>query len=192
MIETNTPKTPTNVLNPRPCRHALTLMEMTIVVLILGILAAVAAPRFGDSVRGSRLRAAANQIASHVDYIRRVAINEGRSTTLIVNSTTDRYRSPDVDFPDQVGELILVAVKSTFDTELELYADFDSHSSMTFDFEGIPRVAGSAMQSGMISIGYDNHAYDIVIAPGLGTTTVVRRVVVDGTSTASPSAGGTP
>ena len=111
---------------PRECRHALSLIELTIVILILGILAAVATPRLADSVRGSRLRAAANQIASHVDYIRRVAINEGRTTTLQVGSGTDRYRSTDVEFPDQVGQLILVPVKRVFDSTFELSADFDS------------------------------------------------------------------
>ena len=160
----------------------MSLIELTIVILILGILSAVAAPRLGDSVRGSRLRAAANQIASHVDYIRRAAINEGRSTELIVDSTMDHYRSTNVDFPEKLGSLINVSVKPTFDSEFELSADFDSSSSLTFDFEGIPRVAGTAMQSGMISIGYGDHAYDIVIAPAIGTTTVVRRGIVGGMS----------
>lgn len=163
----------------------MSLIELTIVILILGILSAVAAPRLGDSVRGSRLRAAANQIASHVDYIRQVAINEGRSTELVVDSVTDRYISTDVDFPENRGTQIDVGVQRRFDSAFELSADFDSHQSMTFDFEGIPRVAGTAMQSGMISIGYGDHAFDIFISPGIGTTTVTRRIVVDATANGS-------
>ena len=174
-----------------PSRNALSLIELTIVILILGIVSAVAAPRLGDSVRGSRLRAAANQIAGHVDYIRRVAVNEGRSASLVVNPVTDRYRSTNVDFPDQVGNLIRVGIKSVFDDEFELTADFDSQNAMTFDFEGVPRVGGTPMQSGTISIGYGGEFYDIVIAPGLGTTTVVRRVTVDGYSQASQTSGST-
>ena len=94
----------------RKLRPAFSLTELTIVVLILGILAAVAAPRFSDSVRGSRLRAAANQIAGHVEYIRRVAINEARSASIAVNETDDRYWSTNVDFPDRLGHSIHVLV----------------------------------------------------------------------------------
>lgn len=179
---------------PRKCRAALSLIELTIVILILGILAAVASPKLADSVRGSRLRAAANQIASHVDYIRRVAINEGRTTTLRVIAGTDRYLSTDVEFPEQVGQLILVPVQREFDSSFELSADFDSYHQMTFDFEGVPRVASGAMQSGVITIEYDDQAFDIVIAPGLGTTSVVRRgAVIDGTPGATQTYwGGTP
>tara|TARA_R110002049_G_scaffold4601_5_gene32072 strand:- start:110495 stop:110974 length:480 start_codon:yes stop_codon:yes gene_type:complete len=158
------------------------MIELTIVILILGILSAVAAPRLGNSVRGSRLLAAANQLASHVDYLRHVAINQGRSVTLVIDPTTDRYYSADVDFPDRMGSLMEVDVKAEFDSEFELSANFDSANSITFDFEGIPRVSGTAMQSGTISIGYTGHIYDIVIAPGLGTTTVDLRMVVTGGS----------
>jgi Tfp pilus assembly protein FimT len=161
-------------------------MEVTIAIMILGILAAVAVPRFGDSVRGSRLRAAANQIASHVDYIRQVAINQGRTATLLIVEGTDRYQSTDVEFPDKIGRLIDVPVKTAFDSTFELSADFDSHHQLTFDFEGVPRVPGGAMQSGVISIGYDDQNYEIVITPGLGTTTVARRAVLGGTAGVLP------
>ena len=44
-------------------RRALSLIELTIVILIIGITAAIAAPRLSDTVRATKLRAAANQVA---------------------------------------------------------------------------------------------------------------------------------
>ena len=166
-------------------RRGLSLIELVAVILILGIVTAVAGPRLGDSLHQSRLRAAANQTASHVDYVRRVAITEGRAKSLQVNALTADYRSDEVDFPDQVGTRILVPVKKVYDPAIEIAADFDSHSELWFDWEGVPRVGAAAMQSGTISIGFGDSVYDIVIAPGLGTTTVTRRQVV-------AAAGGTP
>jgi prepilin-type N-terminal cleavage/methylation domain-containing protein len=166
-------------------RRGLSLIELVTVILILGIVTAVAGPRLGESLRQSRLRAAANQTASHVDYVRRAAITEGRAKSLQVNALTADYRSNEVDFPDQVGTKILVPVKQVYDPAIEIAADFDSQSELWFDWEGVPRVGAETMQSGTISIGFGDSVYDIVIAPGLGTTTVMRRPTI-------PTAEGSP
>ena len=164
-------------------RHALSLIELTIVILVLGLVSAIAAPRLGDCVRGSRLRAAAIQMAGHIDYIRRVAINEGRSTTFSVLASGNGYWSNDVDFPERIGTRLHMNVIQTFDSTIRVSADFDSQTTLTFDFEGTPRVAGAVMQNGRASIGYGDQYYDIFISPGSGTTTLSKRsIVVEGTA----------
>ena len=156
----------------RPKRTGISLFEVTIVMLVLGILAAVAAPRFSDSFQHSKLVAAANQIAGHIDYIRRVAVNEGTTTHLYSDSTTDRYWS-DVSVPHRPGQLIDVEIKTVHHTAFELVGDFNGQSSLSFDFEGVPHADGSQLTAGKITIFYKVQSLDIVISPVTGDTTVI-------------------
>jgi Tfp pilus assembly protein FimT len=60
--------------NPR----AATLLEMLLVVTILGVVAALAAPNMLPAVAGHRLFATTIEIAGYVDMARRRAVTEGR------------------------------------------------------------------------------------------------------------------
>ncbi len=156
----------------RTPRTGISLFEITIVMLVLGILAAVAAPRFSDSFQSSMLVAAANQIAGHVDYVRRVAVNEGKATSFHCDSSTDRYWSGEVAFPHLPGELLDVDIKAVHHPTFELTADFDGQSSLAFDFDGIPHVGSTPLQDGVITISCRGRSLDIHIAAGTGDTTV--------------------
>lgn len=171
-------------MNSRRC--AMSLVEVTVVILLVGLLAAVAAPRFGDAVRLMRLEAAARQLASHVDYVRSVAINEGRTTELACSNTLHTYGSPDVDSPTMTGELLNVSVQQDFDPTFTLTADFDAATTLQFDFEGVPHVGASAMTQGTIVIRSGTDSFSVSIAAGTGATSVQR--VIDGDD--GPSEGG--
>jgi prepilin-type N-terminal cleavage/methylation domain-containing protein len=166
-------------------RRGISLIELTIVILIVGILAAVAAPRMADSVRAIKLQAAARQLAAHIDYIRNVAINEGRSTTLICDQGLHRYASDNVDFPERIGQLLLVSLPQDYDPSFTLAADFDSQASLTFDFEGVPYVGDSPLSQGRIELASGNDKYAVVIASGTGATSVQRLKNVGGGSAAT-------
>ena len=56
-----------------------TLIELVIVVLVLGILAGLAQPMLSKSVTDARLRAAASEVATALEYARATAINSGRA-----------------------------------------------------------------------------------------------------------------
>ena len=157
----------------RPKRTGISLFEVTIVMLVLGILAAVATPRFSDSFQHSKLVAAANQIAGHIDYIRRVAVNEGKTTNLHSNSETDRYWS-DVSLPHRPGQLIDVELRTVHHPSFELVGDFDGESSLSFDFEGVPQAGGSQLTSGKVTVFCKGHSLDIVISPVTGDTTIIN------------------
>ncbi len=155
-------------------RKGISLFEITIVMLVLGILAAVAAPRFSGSFQSSKLVAAANRIAGDLDYVRRVALNEGKTTTFHCDATSDRYWSGEVSFPQFPGQLLNVNIKAVDHPTFELKADFDGQASLSFDFEGVPHVGSTPLQNGSITLTSGSRTLVIQIAAGTGDTTVIQ------------------
>ena len=155
-------------------RCAMSLIEVTLVILVIGVLAAVAAPRFSDTLRVVRLEAAAKQLAAHIDYIRAVAINEGRTTTLACNNSQQSYGCSSVDFPERTGVLLQVSVDQEYDPTFKLNANFDSSTTLSFDFEGVPRVGASALANGKIVLRSGKQRFAVIVATGNGATRVVR------------------
>ncbi|MFK8112761.1 MAG: GspH/FimT family pseudopilin [Rubripirellula sp.] len=152
-------------------RRAFSLIELTIVMLMIGLIAAITMPRFNAQIRVVRLEAAARQLATHIDLIRTTAVNEARTTTLAC--APNQYSSPDVDFAERIGTPISVQVQQTYDSSIALIADFNSLAQLTFDFEGIPHAGGSPLTSaGMISVTSGNEQFVVSIAVGTGRVSV--------------------
>lgn len=153
-------------------RRGFSLFEVTIVILIMGIVGAIAAPRFASSFVNSKLVSAGNQIASHIDFIRRRAVNEGRTKTFTCDATSDSYSS-EVDFPDQPGSQLLVNVKEVHDAGFELVGDFDGQTTLSFDYEGTPYVGTTPLVDGSVTIAVGSQSMLIDIAAGTGKTSLV-------------------
>ncbi|MFZ9888973.1 MAG: hypothetical protein ACO3JL_15865, partial [Myxococcota bacterium] len=54
------------------------MLEVMVVVAIIGIVAAIATPNFGPMLRGQKLQAKAEEVASFLDRARRDAFASGR------------------------------------------------------------------------------------------------------------------
>jgi type II secretion system protein H len=63
------------------------LVEMMVVVIIIGIVAAIAVPRFTNWVSALRVDGAASQIAADIAYTRMMAVREGRTASLTLSGT---------------------------------------------------------------------------------------------------------
>ena len=151
----------------------MSLLELVIVLMVVGLMAAVAAPRFASTMRAAHVRAAAIQIAGHIRYVRRIAINEGRSTSLSFDDSNSTYQSIDVDFPSRLGKRIDVVVNEDFDGSITIASNLDGTSNLTFDLEGVPHVNGSLLSSGIITISSPGvPSFEILIAAGTGETTI--------------------
>ena len=155
----------------------MSLIEVTIVILIIGVLAAVAAPRFSDTFRGIQLEAAALRLAADIDFVRNTAINESRDVTIVFDNDRSSYQSNDVDSPERPGERLQVSLPLVYDDSVSLVADFDTTSTLTFDYEGVPHAAGAQMVSGQITLRSGSHQFVVTIATGSGRTTVSRSAV---------------
>lgn len=160
-------------MNPRR-RCGLSMIELTLVILVIGLLAAVAAPRFAESLRVTQLEAAAQQMAAHIRYLRNVAINEGRTVTLVCDNVNETYQCDTVDFPERIGESIFVSLPDDVEPTFKLHANFDSATSMSFDFEGVPHVGGTAMSNGRVTLRSGDYRFRVSIDAGTGVVTVTR------------------
>ncbi|MEO1524196.1 MAG: GspH/FimT family pseudopilin [Planctomycetota bacterium] len=167
----------------RSQRQGVSFLEVTLVVMFIGILAAVGTPYFAKAARVRATRNAAFQIADYIRYARSVAINEGRLITVTIDPDSDTFLCPDVDFPDRIGTVLSVPIKQVHNPGLELTASFDSAFSFQFDFEGSVLANGVPMNSGTITVWSPDAAQTIVIDTGTGTTTIANGSIGSSTTT---------
>lgn len=135
---------------PRPgtgighCRRGgFTLLELTIVVLLVGILAAAAAPRIGEAVTRQQADAAARRIKADLEWARRSARLAGLSRTVAVNVTTNRYDMAGIADPNHPGQTYGVDLGQTgYAVTLASVtpppAQGSSTTNITFDMYGRP------------------------------------------------------
>ena len=147
----------------------MTIIEVAIVVLVLGIVTAVSIPRISVGVQVAQLRTAVAGVESHLAFARATAMNRGRSVTVTFDSSLDSYSSTDIGFPDQPASTLLINLKSAYDPSMNLDASFDGLVAITFDPEGMPLAGSVPLASGLINLSAGGVVYRIVIAPGLGT-----------------------
>ena len=82
------------------------MIELVIVVLILGITAAVAVPRYVDSISDYRVEAAAERIAADLGFARRMAVATGSEqrvhfhTNNVTDPNDEKYELMEQDHPD--------------------------------------------------------------------------------------------
>jgi prepilin-type N-terminal cleavage/methylation domain-containing protein len=65
-----------------------TLIEMLVVVALLGIFLAIAAPSFAGLIRSNKVQAAADELVTVLQYARSEAITRGVTVTLTADSAT--------------------------------------------------------------------------------------------------------
>ena len=73
----------------RGTQRGITLIEMTVVVAVMVIVAATAAPSLASFIDGRRLDAAANQLAADIQFVRTEAVARNRPVRLSFHTGAD-------------------------------------------------------------------------------------------------------
>ncbi len=72
-------------------QNGFTLLELTIVIIIVGILSYAVVANFTDSHESLQLNAITLKLASDVRFARDLALTEGRGTRVYIDLTNNQY-----------------------------------------------------------------------------------------------------
>lgn len=72
-------------------RAAFTLVELVVVIVIIGVLAAVAVPRYGEAMSNYRIEAAERRVHADVQMMRRWARSRGEAALIRFDTSSDTY-----------------------------------------------------------------------------------------------------
>ncbi len=155
-----------------PARPGFSFLELIIVILIIGILATIAAPRFARTLQQATLRTHVRMIQTHLDHARRTAITTGRSTSITFDTAARTYSSSNVDFPDRIGTAINVDLSELIAPSVQIAATFDGSSTVTFDPNGIPIGATAPIDNAEVAVRLAGYTESVTVAPVMGKTTL--------------------
>jgi prepilin-type N-terminal cleavage/methylation domain-containing protein len=125
-------------------RRAFTIVEMAIVVLVLGILTAVAAPKYRTALAMQRADAVARRVAADLRLARNYAKKVSQPQTVTFNLVAESYAMSSMPALDKPSTIYSVALGGSANYSAEIVtADFGGASSVQFDIYGKPNNAGS-------------------------------------------------
>ena len=134
-----------------------TLIELVLVILILGILGAVAAPRYAEALDATYARAAAVRVEIDLKYARQLAQQTSSSKTVTFDIAANRYTLDEVESRDRPNEdYIVTLTDDEFNAEINS-VDFSGETSVTFD------IYGHADNSGTVAVQSGGHIETVVI-----------------------------
>ena len=153
-------------------RKGVTLVDLVITVLIIGILAAAAAPRFATALARLRAESGARRIASDLNYARRCAMQTSRQTTVTFRSSPAGYDMTNVEHPARPGQPYQVNL-SDIDASLALTSfNFNGGASISFNTYGRPLAGNTALTTGVVTISSGGQSSTATVSAQTGEAAV--------------------
>jgi prepilin-type N-terminal cleavage/methylation domain-containing protein len=126
-------------------RPGFSLIEALVVLIIISLLAAIAAPRYAQFVARQHVEAAARRIATDLDWARRTAHSVSASRTVTFDGVTHSYSMAGMKNPNHPGVAYRVELgKDPYRTRI-VGASFGGDASIVFNGYGAPDSGGSVV-----------------------------------------------
>ncbi|OAI52465.1 hypothetical protein AYO47_06140 [Planctomyces sp. SCGC AG-212-M04] len=160
--------------NPSSCdkrptlddRVGLSLIDLVVSVLIMGIFSAVAVPKFTTALCRTRAESAARRIAADLRFARNNAIASSASSRIDFSSTQGSHTLVGQKSIDRPTADYQVSVTDLYQSTLS-QVDFGGDASLVFDMHGQPDSAGS------IAVSCGGVTKTIVLNSATGSATIL-------------------
>ena len=146
-------------------RHGLTLVDLTITVLIMGVVAATASPKFAALLTSYTAEATARRVAADLNYAASAAAQTSQSVTVTFDVSGNSYSVTGVDSPDHPGSAWTVPLTSSGANVDLVSADFAASQAVKFNSYGRPNNPGTIV----FSSGSDTATVIVDAATGRAT-----------------------
>lgn len=122
---------------------AFSLIELTLVVVIAGMLAAIAVPRYANSLARYRADAAAQRVVGDLNHARAFAAARSKAVTVSFFPAAEQYTLAGIEELDHPGQTAITRLnEDPYGADL-LSADFAGQPLVTFDGFGQPSAGGT-------------------------------------------------
>jgi prepilin-type N-terminal cleavage/methylation domain-containing protein len=128
--------------HPAGCRSAFSLAELAIVVLIIGVLAAVAVPTFFDSLLFHQVESAARRVKSDLELARQTARLTSTTQSLTFTGPAYTLSSGIQSLDNPLADYVVDLSAAPFYLE-KVIADFNGDGAVSFDGYGAPNSGGT-------------------------------------------------
>lgn len=125
-------------------RRGTSLLEMVLVIVIIATLAAIAAPRYGNSVAHYKAEMTARRIVADLSLARSSARAAGASRTVTFIPASNEYRIPDVGSLKDSSADHVVQLADAHSASL-VSASFGGDAVVVFDGYGMPDSGGQVV-----------------------------------------------
>jgi len=140
------------------CKSSYTLIELLFVIIVLGILSAIAIPRFsGDYIIKTRVKTAARTLLSDLRLVRRLSVTNNQNYRLSVDSAAKQYSIYDAS-DIQVGHT------------RDIYSNVIVSADKDFIFEPLGNLLLSSDTG--ISLSADTNQADVSLVVSTGSCSV--------------------
>lgn len=157
----------TTMDNPLANRRArgFSIIEIVIVLTIVGLLAAVAIPRYANSVTRYRADAAARRIVADLELARSAASQASASRQVAFNSGNHTYQLQNVkNLNDNAANYDVDLTDPPYDAQIDA-VDFGGDAVLVFDGYGTPDSGGFVQ----IEVGTEVRRVDVDATSGRAT-----------------------